>query len=142
MGLHATTRTHRNHTNSTINRSAQPLSRQNPADSERCVRFTLQTTAFRHPVSIERRASRQADSDPLTKEKCAGGQVEPEKLMETALDIASKVSTRILGRRTRLFHLSLFITASRVVLPKILVLTIVRRRRTVSTPSRRTGLGC
>ena len=34
-----------------------------------------------------------------------------------------QVSTRILGRRTRLSHLSLFLTASRVVLPKILVLT-------------------
>ena len=33
------------------------------------------------------------------------------------------VSTRILGRRTAPFHLSVFLTASRVVLPKILVLT-------------------
>ena len=35
-----------------------------------------------------------------------------------------QLSTRILGRRTRLFHLSLFSTASRMVLPKMLVLTV------------------
>ena len=34
----------------------------------------------------------------------------------------SQVSTKILGRRTRLFHLSFSLTASRVVLPKIPVL--------------------
>ena len=34
------------------------------------------------------------------------------------------VSTRILGRRTAPFHLSLFMTASRMVLPKILVLRL------------------
>ena len=38
-------------------------------------------------------------------------------------DCDGQVSTRILGRRTRLFHLSLFLTASRMGLPKILVLT-------------------
>ena len=39
-----------------------------------------------------------------------------------------QVSTRILGRRTHLFHLSLFLSASRVVLPKILVLSALRLR--------------
>ena len=37
--------------------------------------------------------------------------------------LATQVSTRILGRRTRLFQLSLFLTASCMVLPNILVLT-------------------
>ena len=41
--------------------------------------------------------------------------------------MGSQISTRILGRRTRLFHLSLFVTASRMVLPKILVLAGGRR---------------
>ena len=37
----------------------------------------------------------------------------------------AEVSTRILGRRTAPFHLALFLTASRMVLPKILVLTAI-----------------
>ena len=37
--------------------------------------------------------------------------------------LGSQVSARILGRRTAPFHHSLFLTASRMVLPKILVLT-------------------
>ena len=47
---------------------------------------------------------------------------------ETRIGGRRRISTRILGRRTAPFHHSLFLAASRMVLPKILVLTRAHHR--------------
>ena len=56
--------------------------------------------------------------------------------------LGHELSTRILGRRTAPFHLSLFLTASRMVLPKILVLACHLARVPLATggPARVPGV--
>ena len=56
--------------------------------------------------------------------------------------LGSQVSTRILGRRTRRFHLSLFPTASRMGLPKVSVLTARTFAPGLALPTGRACLGC